>query len=75
MEEHPCFKVFMEIIYNNLRLSVFGKDAIQVLEVMKKEGMPKELLDPLVEVAIKATGPVSNIKEEEKGGGAHNEKV
>ena len=37
-----------------------------VLEVMKKEGMPKELLDPLVEVAIKATGPVSNIKEKRR---------
>ena len=53
-------------MYHNSRFVVLGKEAIQVLEVMKKEGMPKELLDLFVEVAMKAAGPESNMKEEEK---------
>ena len=64
--KHPCFKVFTEIMYHNSRLSVLGKEAIQVLEVMKKEGMTKELLEPFVEVAIKAAGAESNEEEKEK---------
>ena len=66
MEEHPCFKVFTEIMYHNSRLSVLGKEAIQVLEVMEKEGMAKELLGPFVEVAMKAAGTELNVKEKEE---------
>ena len=62
MEEHPCFKVFTELMYHNSKDSVLGKEAIQVLEMMEKEGMAKELLGPFVEVAMKAAGLESNVK-------------
>ena len=56
MENHPCFKVFMEIKYHNSRLAVLGGKALKVLEDMRNEGMPMQVLDPLITVAKKAAG-------------------
>ena len=56
MENHPCFKVFMEISFHNTRLSELGVDALKVLEMMRNEGMPMEVHDPLFNIAVKAAG-------------------
>ena len=56
MEEHPCFKVFMEINYHNSRLEVLGGEALQVLEMMRSQGMPMEVHDPLFQIAVRASG-------------------
>ena len=56
MENHPCFKVFMEINFHNSRLVVLGDEALKVLEVIRNEGMPMQVLDPLFSVARKAAG-------------------
>ena len=56
MEDHPCFKVFSEISFHNARLVVLGQEAFRVLEDMRKKGMPKEVHDPLFDVATKAAG-------------------
>ena len=68
MEDHPCFRVFSEISYHNSRLVVLGNEAIKVLEIMRKEGMPMEVHDPLFEVAITAAGVKNKntIKQEEQ---------
>ena len=54
MENHPCFKIFQEIMYHNSRLAVLGVEAIKVLDLMKGEGVQEEVLGPFVEVANKA---------------------
>ena len=56
MEYHPCFKVFMEINYHYSRLAVLGNEGLKVLEVMRREGMPMDVHDPLFEVAVRAAG-------------------
>ena len=56
MENHPCFKVFSEINFHNIRLAVLGVEAKKVLDVMKLEGMASEVLEPLYEEARKAAG-------------------
>ena len=61
MENHPFFRVFQEIRYHNSRLSVLGTEAMQVLDNMRREGMPNGILEPLVGVAKKAANIERNI--------------
>ena len=56
MEDHPCFKVFSEISFHNARLVVLGQEAFRVLEDIRKKGMPREVHDPIFDVATKAAG-------------------
>ena len=44
----------MEINYHYSRLAVLGNEGLLVLEVMRREGMPMEVHDPLFEVAVTA---------------------
>ena len=46
----------MEIGYHNTRLAELSNEAFKVLEMMRKEGMPQEVHDPLFEIAVKAAG-------------------
>lgn len=66
MENHPCFKIFQEIMYHNSRLAVLGVEAIKVLDLIKVEGVQEEVLEPFVEVANKAAEAETTTKKEVK---------
>ena len=55
MEAHPCFKVFKAIHHHRACLVQLGNEVLKVLEDMRLEGMPMDVVAPRFVEAIKAT--------------------
>ena len=56
MENHPCYKIFTEIMFLNTKLEALGCEGIKVLDKIREEGISEEVLVPLFLVAKKAAG-------------------